>query len=341
MRRLDEMPIASGTAFDRMPYGEKLNEVEKISKSIASDPAKAAMQYGATAPQDIVGVQTKLGVDPRDARVLTNYQAEELGGKLNAAKNGEEVLQAAQELQKTYGVYAENATADLVAKGNLKPEMNAAMSLAVKGRPEYRRHIDLLTQAANAKGDDDINLLFKARGFDDKSLNVSIPSSYNDMEQAVLNEGNPNAVTYMESQRKILAKLAKMSMVYDGLSYDNAVKFAMKPIEDDYSVANINGAMMRVPSQYDSSLVEDVVDDFISDKLPKLIDPEASKDYVYSQDKVIPILNATKDGVQFIATGVGAIAGKDKKPINITFKELLADKKPSANIRMSPIGPML
>jgi len=330
--------FATGTAFDGLPYGEKVNEVEKISKAIADDPAKAAMQYGADTPQAIVQVQAGLGIKPQDARVLTNFQAQEFATKINASQDSNAVLQAYAELKSDYQDFTDNAIQDLVSTGKLKPEMNAALGLVSGPEPQkYREQIDLLgamakTTEAAIKED------FKVRGYDEASLLSSLPNKYQDLQRAMLYE-DPNNAQVINQQAGIVLNLARMKMVKDGSSYGAAMEFATKAVFDSYDVGEINGVPVRIPLGNSVGIIEDETEAFINEKIPTLINPSQSKDYIFDKDFVQPSLNQAKDGLVFFAPRVGAITDKDGKPLEVSFKQLIGDKKPRAQFTPKFTGP--
>jgi lysozyme family protein len=334
LNRLDNLPVRMGNAYDAMPYGEKVNEVEKISKAIADDPAKAAMQYGANTPQAIAQVQAGLGVKPQDARVLTNSQAQEFATKINASQDSNAVLQAYAELKSDYQDFTDNAIQDLVATGKLKPEMNAALGLA--SRPEaqkYRDQIDLLgamakTTEAAIKED------YKMRGYDESSLTSELPAKYFDIQSAMLNE-DPGNQGVINQQAGVVFNLARMKIIKDGSSYSDAMKFATKAVFDDFDVAMVNGVPVRVPTSYSVDIIEDEAETFIKEKIPSLINPNQSKDYEYVKKEIVASMNKAQDGLVFFSPTVGAIADKDGNPLEVSFKTLIGDKK----ARPKPGGP--
>lgn len=324
--------FATGTAFDAMPYGEKINEVEKINKAIADDPAKAAMQYGATTPQAIVDVQATLGIKPQYARVMTNQQAIQMATQINQVQSSDEIYSAAVELTNQYGDYRYNAIADLKAKGKMKPAMEGALILAASGNPKYKEHIELLAEVGKA-GDKSISAMFTANGYSTKDLNLAIAEQTQDWQLAAQNEGRDPA----EIQEKIavtasLAK-AKMAKVLDG-DYEKAVEFATQPEFDAYTLASSNG-IFRVPNKYSADAVESSLDSAMSDTLPAMVKGSDNADYVFSGD-ISPFLSPDEDGYMFRTPSGEVVSDKDGKPILLTFEELLAKRKPDAKSRELP-----
>lgn len=328
--------FATGTAFDTMPYGDKLAQVEKIGKAIADDPAKAAIEYGATTPQSIIDVQAGLGIKPQYARVMSNSQAADMGARINRVENSDEIYAAAQEIEQTYGAYAPNAIADMKAKGDMKPAMEAALVLANTKRPEYKEHVELLAQIGKG-GTDAINTLFASNGYNQKDLQEKIASETLDWQRAAMLEGRTPA----EIQEKLavvqsLAK-ARMSKALDG-DYEAAVVFAVKPEMDSYGIAEAGGAQFRVPAQYSLDVIESAVDEAMSTRLPEMVKGSGDADYVYS-NSVSPFLNPDENGVMFRTPMGEVVADKDGKPIDFKFDVLLKDynaaqaRKPKLYIR--------
>lgn len=313
--------FATGTAFDAMPYGEKLNEMEKISKTIADDPAKAAMQYGATTPQAIVQVQSGLGIKPQNAQVMTNQQAVEMATQINAVENSDEIFAAAKGLRESYGEYTFNAIADLKAKGKMKPAMEGALTLAASGNPAYKEHVELLAQVGKA-GTDSVNGLFSTNGYNAKDLNAKIAEKTLDWQRASMMEGrSPEEIQEKLGVMTALAK-AKMSKMLDG-DYDSAVAFAALPENNSFKIAEVNGSQFRVPTSFSVDVVEDAVDESMTGKLREMVEGSKDKDYVFS-NKASPFLNPDEDGVMFRTPMGEVVTDKDGKTIDFKFSELVA-----------------
>jgi hypothetical protein len=324
LKRLDSLPVRAGTAFDSMPYGEKLNQMEKIQKNISDDPAKAAISYGASTPQAIVKVQADLGIKPQNAQVLTNQQATELATQINQVENSDEIYQAAQSLEQNYGEYKFNAISDLKAKGKMKTAMEGALTLAATGNPIYKEHVELLAQVGKA-GTDSINGLFSTNGYSDEDLKTKIAEETQDWQKAVLNEGRqPEEIQEKVGVMMALAK-AKMNKSLNG-DYSNAVDFAALPESQAYGIAESNGTLFRVPSAYSKNVVEDAVDSVIASKLPEMVRGSTDENYVYSKS-VSPFLNPDENGVMFRTPMGEPVVGKDGNVISFTFDELVAQYK--------------
>lgn len=320
LKRLDSLPVNTGTAFDGMPYGQKINEMEKIQKNIADDPAKAAMMYGATTPQAIVGVQEGLGIKPQNARVLSNQQAVELAEQINQVENSDEIYQAAQSLEQNYGTYKFNAIADLKDKGKMKPAMEGALVLAATGNPVYKEHVELLAQVGKS-GADSINALYSTNGYNDKDLKAKLADETMDWQRAVQNEGRtPEEIQEKMGVALSLAK-AKMNKSLNG-DYDAAVVFAAKPEADQYGIAEAGGTMFRVPSTYSKDVVEDAVSYAMSATLPEMVKGSTDENYVYSKT-VSPFLSPDEDGIMFRTPMGEPVSGKDGKAIVFKFDQLL------------------
>jgi hypothetical protein len=320
--RLNNLPIQGGGGYyGNLSTGEKLNQQEVVLKNILADPAKAAIETGASTPAELVQVQQQiLGFDKENASVLTKTQASVFGASLAQVNNADEALSQINQLIGTYGEYTPNAIQDLKRNKSITPAMEAAMSLAHGGRPENKEHIELLINVSRS-GKAALSELYQQGGFLKSNLTSKVKDKTEDLQTAILNEGK----SFEDVQEKIdvVESLSMARMLQRKTSSESdAVEFAMKPFNGSYEVAEVNDAKFRVPTAYSASQIENSIETFLKESLPEIIN-QRDKEIYELQDIAAPFLNEKETGYKFRSIDGNVLVDKAGKEIDISFEQLL------------------
>lgn len=318
------------------------SELEQEAKLWRDNAPKAAMQNGARTPFEMVQAQVQKGVPRQFARVIDNERAKTYGQRINQARTSDEILQLAAEINADYGEFTPNAMQDLQEFGGVKKETQAALFLATTGKPEYKEHIDLLTEAG-AVGQEAVNKLFSQNGFDSKELSKNLFEKMQDYQIALRQEGRGEEIAERMQVMLSLAKARTNQTLSDsggwaGSSFGKSIDFAMQPINDMYALRDIGKGVMRIPTQYNADTISDAVESFIKYRMPEVVAKSRFEGYVLN-DEFVPYLNEFEDGVKFRSIQTGeTISAADGKAIDLKFKELLETTKVSAQKILSNFG---
>lgn len=324
--RLNNLPVQGGGGYyGNLSIGEKLNQKEVVLKNILADPAKAAIENGASTPAELVQTQQQiLGFDKENASVLTKAQASVFGASLAQVNNADEALSQINQLIGTYGEYTPNAIQDLKRNKSITPTMEAAMFLAYSGKPENKEHIELLINASRS-GKTALNELYQQNGFLKRSLTSAVQNKTEDLQTAILNEGK----SFEDVQEKMdvieLLSMARM-LQRKTSSESDAVEFALKPFNNSYEIAEVNDAKFRVPTAYSASQVENGIETFLKESLPDMVN-QRDKEIYELQDIAAPFLNEKETGYKFRSIDGNVLVDKTGKEIDVSFEQILKKKE--------------
>ncbi len=138
----------------------------------------------------------------------------------------------------------------------------------------------------------------------------------------------------MQEKLQVVSSLAmaKMNKTLNG-NYGDAVKFAIKPENDMYTIRDVHGDTYRIPTKYSADAVEEGLSEVMKKKLPDMVKGSDNESYVYANN-VSPFLSPNEDSLMFRTPMGEVVADKKGKPIQFMLKDLAGIKKPPTGIMM-------
>jgi hypothetical protein len=315
---LNLLDVGAKDAIKRSAY----SEIEAGLKLQRENPVMAAVKQGATSLDQIVQTQALNGTNPQYASVIENETAKSMVEKLNQSAGTDDVVAFASNLQQTYGKYMPNAIRDLKTQGKMKPEFEGALSLSLYNNPNFKEHIDLLSQVG-ATGKEAVASVWRDNGFKQKDLTEKLAVATEEWKKLQIAEGQSPDTAILESM-----VMAKMNKDLTG-DYDKAIEWAMTPDAQNYRTAQLDGIQYRIPTldaqgnPQDANAIEDRVQQAYADMLPRIAEMNKKKDY-HLGDKISPYLNDEQDGLYFKTFTGEPILDEQGNRLSIKFKDVIA-----------------
>lgn len=225
---------------------------EKLNKLKNQSPADYYMELGYD-PNNVdsfIAAQKANGVPDEQISLLPKKEAETAAENLNNELTADKWIATKKSLQEKYGDYADNAMNDLFNNG-LKPEYQLLNAINVKD-------INLIEDLADAiGGKEQIEKSFKDRALiddiTDKAFQKDLLLKSLDLYNALNQEGvERDEISAIRSGIDALAKKYYTSGKYDK---NEAIEKATKPFVEAYEYGEINGHILRVPSDYNLNFV--------------------------------------------------------------------------------------
>lgn len=283
------------------------------------DPAKWGMRRGLS-----MGQIADSQLNQRTASVLPKETASQLVTQIKQANSLDAFMQISQEVQKSTEGYTNNAILDLRRAG-LTNEHEAAMMLISKNPALYNNHIKLLYDVAQSTEKPlDENLKIRGIAAEDVQKAVNEKFAKDEMFTMLAREiGDAGAQDYMARSVSVTSNLAKAYLIQNpSADIKDAVEFALKPQNDSYGIAELNGVKYRVPKDLLASDIEERLDRKYQDYAMEL-EKTQSDNFSLIKGAVIPVLNDAEDGLFFVDPIGDPIRDANGKTLSISFDELL------------------
>lgn len=337
MSRMDRIEGSSmlGTVGKYMTADQQARAVGQAYKLIERDYELSKKDPAAWGKKKGYDLDTIVGMqgNPFYASVLGNDEAKELALKVSQSQTPDEIMNLAGSLKEQYGRYSDNAIRDMKAAG-LKPAHEAALVLANQG--SYGEQVELLAELGSA-GDTVANAQFKDVGYDDKQLEEVVQSEMEAWLPIMQREGLDIGTSSANYQ--VVKQLAKARMLkkMDG-DYEEAVKFALAPQNERYKLAELNGVEYRIPTRdpdggvYDVEALQERIENAYLDMRPAIADANAKKGF-HLNDDVIPYLNESQDGVEFVSAIGQPILDKNGNRFSLKFDDVVSGESKQERIK--------